>query len=53
MGIDKNGYPFVLDETAEIINQMAVSAGQRGLQLVFSGPDLVTATGARLTALTR
>lgn len=49
----KKAYPFYLDETAEIIDQMAVSAGQRGLQLVLSGPDLVRATGAKLAALTK
>lgn len=49
----KKQYPFYLDETAEIIDQMAVSAGQRGLQIVLSGPDLVRATGAKLAALTK
>jgi len=49
----KKAYPFYLDETAEIIDQMAVSAGQRGLQIVLSGPDLIRATSARLAALTK
>jgi len=49
----KKQYPFYLDETAEIIDQMAVSAGQRGLQIVLSGPDLIRATGAKLAALTK
>lgn len=49
----KKSYPFFLDETAEIIDQMAVSAGQRGLQIVLSGPDLIRATGATLAALTK
>ncbi|MEW8978334.1 MAG: Cys-tRNA(Pro) deacylase [Symbiobacterium sp.] len=49
----KKHYPYYLDETAEIIDRLAVSAGQRGLQLVLSGPDLIRATGAKLAALTR
>ena len=49
----KKQYPFYLDETAEIIDQMAVSAGQRGLQIVLAGPDLIRATGAKLGALTK
>jgi len=49
----KKHYPYFLDETAEIIDRLAVSAGQRGLQLVLSGPDLIRATGATLAALCR
>lgn len=49
----KKQYPYYLDETAEIIDRLAVSAGQRGLQLVLSGPDLIRATGATLAPLTR
>jgi len=49
----KKHYPLYLDETAEIIDQLAVSAGQRGLQIVLSGPDLIRATGAQLAALTK
>jgi Cys-tRNA(Pro)/Cys-tRNA(Cys) deacylase len=47
----KKQYPFYLDETAEIIDEVSISAGQRGLQLVLSGPDLIRATGAKLAAL--
>lgn len=49
----KKQYPYYLDETAEIIDQLAVSAGQRGLQIVLRGPDLIRATGAHLAALTK
>jgi Cys-tRNA(Pro)/Cys-tRNA(Cys) deacylase len=49
----KKQYPFYLDETAEIIDQMAVSAGQRGLQMVLAGPDLIRATGAHLAGITK
>lgn len=49
----KRQYPYYLDETAEILDRLAVSAGQRGLQLVLSGPDLIRATGAKLADITR
>ncbi|MHB8928599.1 MAG: Cys-tRNA(Pro) deacylase [Bacillota bacterium] len=49
----KRSFPLFLDETAEIIDLMAVSAGQRGVQLFLSGPDLIRATGATLAALGR
>ncbi|MFZ5816315.1 MAG: Cys-tRNA(Pro) deacylase [Bacillota bacterium] len=49
----KKQYPFYLDETAEIIDLISVSAGQRGLQMLLSGPDLIRATGARLAAISR
>lgn len=47
----KKEYPFYLDETAEIIDVVSVSAGQRGLQMLLSGPDLIRVTGAKLAAL--
>ncbi len=49
----KRAFPTFIDETAEIIDSLAVSAGQRGVQIVLSGPDLIRASGARPTALTR
>jgi Cys-tRNA(Pro)/Cys-tRNA(Cys) deacylase len=49
----KKAYPFFLDETAEIIDQISISAGQRGLQIVVSGPDLIRATAATLASLTK
>lgn len=49
----KKQYPYYLDETAGILDRLAVSAGQRGLQLVLSGPDLIRATGAELADLVR
>ena len=47
----KKQYPFYLDETAEIIDVISISAGQRGLQILLSGPDLMRATGAKLAPL--
>ncbi|HWI52445.1 MAG TPA: Cys-tRNA(Pro) deacylase [Symbiobacteriaceae bacterium] len=49
----KKQYPFYLDETAEIIDVISISAGQRGLQMLLSGEDLIRATGAHLAALTK
>jgi len=49
----KKQYPFYLDETAEIIDVISISAGQRGLQMLLSGPDLIRATGAKLVPLTK
>lgn len=47
----KKAYPFYLDETAEIIDLLAISAGQRGLQILLAGPDLIRATGAQVAPL--
>ncbi len=49
----KKSYPFYLDETAEIIDVISVSAGQRGLQMLLSGPDLIRATNGTLAALAK
>lgn len=49
----KKAYPFYLDETAEIIDVISISAGQRGLQILLAGPDLIRATNATLAALTK
>lgn len=47
----KKEYPFFADETAEILDLISVSAGQRGLQMLLSGPDLIRVTKAHLAAL--
>lgn len=47
----KKAYPFYLDETAEIIDLLAISAGQRGLQILLAGPDLIRAIGAQVAPL--
>ncbi|MDB4897524.1 MAG: transcriptional regulator [Firmicutes bacterium] len=47
----RKAYPFYLDETAEILDPISVSAGQRGLQMLLSGPDLIRATQAHLAPL--
>ena len=52
LGMKKN-FPFYLDETAEIIDVISVSAGQRGLQMLLSGEDLIRATGAHLAGIAK
>lgn len=46
-------YPTFLDETIEILDLVSVSAGQRGLQLWLSGPDLLRAVEGTAAALTK
>jgi len=41
-------YPVYLDETAELFEVVAVSAGVRGLQILLAPADYVRATGAQL-----
>lgn len=45
LGAKKN-YPVYLDETCVLWDKIAISAGQRGLQIFLSPDDLVAATGA-------
>jgi Cys-tRNA(Pro)/Cys-tRNA(Cys) deacylase len=47
----RKAYRFYLDETTEILDPIAVSAGQRGLQLLLSGPNLIRVTQAQLASL--
>lgn len=49
----KKPYPTFLDENALLFEQISVSAGQRGLQIVIAPADYVQATGAQLADLTR
>lgn len=49
----KKRYPFFLDETAEIIDLISISAGKRGMQILLSGPDLIRAAEATLASIAR
>jgi Cys-tRNA(Pro)/Cys-tRNA(Cys) deacylase len=49
----KKSYPCYVDETAQIIDEIGISAGQRGLELILAGPDLIAATDATLAPLCR
>lgn len=44
----KKDYPVFLDETAILYEEISVSAGMRGLQIVLHPDDYVRATGATL-----
>ena len=50
LGAKKN-YPVFMDETAQLFDEVAVSAGQRGMQLIAAPDDLVRATRATLADL--
>jgi Cys-tRNA(Pro)/Cys-tRNA(Cys) deacylase len=52
MGLRK-AYPYFLDETAEIWDLIAVSAGIRGCQVVLAPADLIRVTGAQIAAIAR
>ncbi len=44
----KRAYPVFIDEIVELWPQVALSGGQRGLQLVLAPSDLIDITGAKL-----
>lgn len=48
----KKAYPVFLDETAALFDQISVSAGARGLQLVLAPADYLRVTHATLCQLT-
>lgn len=48
----KKSYPVFLDETAALFDQISVSAGARGLQLVLAPADYLRVTHATLCQLT-
>ena len=49
----KKRCPVFIHESAAGLDLLSVSAGQRGLQLLLSGADLIAATGARVGELGR
>lgn len=51
LGAKKN-YPVYMDETCDLWDEIAISAGQRGMQIVASPADLQKATNATVAALT-
>jgi Cys-tRNA(Pro)/Cys-tRNA(Cys) deacylase len=48
----KKPYPTFVDETIELFEEISVSAGVRGTQIVLAPADYVRATGAKLGAIT-
>jgi Cys-tRNA(Pro)/Cys-tRNA(Cys) deacylase len=49
----KKSYPVFVDETAELWDQVGISGGRRGLELVLRPCDLVRITEARLVDIAR
>jgi Cys-tRNA(Pro)/Cys-tRNA(Cys) deacylase len=49
----KKPYPVFADETLELWDELSVSAGQRGLQIILSPADYLRATGATVGAIAR
>ncbi len=49
----KKAYPVFVDETIELFDTIAVSAGVRGTQLLLAPADYLRAAGATLAALTK
>ena len=49
----KKPYPVYVDETVLLLDEISVSAGQRGLQIVIPPADYVRATQAHVADLTR
>jgi len=49
----KKAYPVYLEETAELFDVMAVSAGRRGLQVLLAPVDYIRAVAATVAAIAR
>lgn len=49
----KKAWPVIVDETIELYDQVSVSAGVRGLQIILAPGDYLRATGARVAAIAR
>ena len=49
----KKAYPVFADETLQLWDEVSVSGGQRGLQILIAPEDYVRATGATLAAIAR
>ena len=49
----RTAFPAYVDETAELFDQISVSAGARGIQIVLSPADYIRAAGATVADLTK
>ena len=47
----RKDYPVFMDETCRLFDRIAISAGQRGMQILAAPEDLVRATGAAVDSL--
>ena len=48
----KKKFPTFIDETCELFDEMAVSAGVRGMQIIINPQTLIKFTDATLADLT-
>jgi Cys-tRNA(Pro)/Cys-tRNA(Cys) deacylase len=48
----KKDYPVLIDETAQLYDQISISAGTRGLQILLHPDDYARAVNGRFVALT-
>lgn len=48
----KKDYPVLIDETAQLFDQISISAGARGLQILLNPEDYARAVNGRFVALT-
>jgi Cys-tRNA(Pro)/Cys-tRNA(Cys) deacylase len=48
----KKDYPVLIDETAQLFDQISISAGTRGLQILLNPDDYARAVNGRFVALT-
>jgi Cys-tRNA(Pro)/Cys-tRNA(Cys) deacylase len=49
----RTAFPVFADETVELFDQISVSAGQRGIQLILSPADYIRASNSSLADLTK
>ncbi len=49
----KKSYPVFIDETVELFDQVSISAGIRGAQILIAPSDLLRVTGAKTGSIAR
>ena len=49
----KKNYPVFVDETIELWDEISISAGQRGMQIVLSPADYLRATGGTVADIAK
>ncbi len=49
----KREYPVFVDETVELFDEISISAGMRGMQIVLAPADYLRATGGTVGAIAR
>ena len=49
----KKAFPTLIDETAQLFDEMSISGGRRGLSIKLAPDDLVAFTGAKLADICR